>query len=172
MTGRAETTGPPRVAGGWLALVVALLALTGCGADDPKPGPEVAGGNAGIDDTVSAHVKLLDVELAYPRDGRYAQGDDATLRLAISNTGPRDDALVAISGDDFAAVAVDTPSGGLPIRVPSGQTVFVGAAGPPAIQLENLDRSLRSSERIPVTFRFEHAGALTVKVPVAAERQS
>jgi copper(I)-binding protein len=152
-----------------LALATAL-ALTGCGGGDPKPGPEVAGGNAGVDERVNAHVKVLDVELEYPLDGQYDVGEDARLYLAISNDGNTSDALVDVTGPDFADARVS--GAGLPLEVPAGDTVFVGAEAAPVITLTDLDRALRSSESIPVTFRFERAGVVTVQAMVAAEGQT
>ena len=151
-------------------VLAAALGLTGCGGGDPKPGPEVAGGNAGVDERVSADVKVLDVELAYPLDGRYDEGEDARLYLAISNDGSGPDALTAVTGPDFAEARVG--GSGLPLDIPAGDTVFVGQEGPPTITLVDLDRALRSSESIPVTFRFQDAGPVTVQAMVAAEGQT
>src|SRR4051794_25373499 len=95
---------------------LAILTLTSCGAGDPKPGPEVAGGNAGVDEQVGRGIKVLDVELEYPLDGRYEQGEDARLYLAVSNTGEEPDALVEVTGPDFAGARVS--GSGLPIPVP------------------------------------------------------
>jgi hypothetical protein len=146
-----------------------LVGLTACGADDPKPGPEVAGGNAGIDETVGADLKVLDVEIEYPVDGEYQVGDDASLYLAISNTGSFADTLVDVTGPDFADVRGDDEQVSIP--VPGNDTVFVGAENEPTLTLEDLDRSLRSSESLPVTIVFEQAGAVTVDAVVAPEGQ-
>lgn len=148
-----------------------LLALGACGADDPKPGPEMAGGNAGIDEPVDADVKVLDVELEYPLDGRYDAGEDASLYLAITNTGSRADTLVDVRGPDFADVRGDSGTGDLAVPVPGNDTVYVGAEGRPTLTLVDLDRPLRSSQSVPVTFVFEHAGQVSVRAVVAAEDQ-
>jgi periplasmic copper chaperone A len=148
------------------------IALAGCGAGDPKPGPEVAGGNAGVDERVSAEVKVLDVELEYPLDGAYEPGGSARLYLAISNTGENSDVLTEVRGPDFASAVDGTPADGLAIDVPGNDTVHVGAEDEPSITLVDLEQQLRSSESIPVTFRFEHAGAVTVQAVVAAEGQT
>jgi copper(I)-binding protein len=49
--------------------------------------------------------------------------------------------------------------------------VYVGAEDEPVIALVDLARGLRSSQPIPVTFRFESAGEVTVRAVVAAEGQ-
>ena len=56
------------------AVLSAGVALAGCGEEDPAPGPEIAGGNAGVDVTVTEDLSVLDVELEYPLDGRYRPG--------------------------------------------------------------------------------------------------
>ena len=156
----------------WSLATAALAAvtLTACGAGDPKPGPEVAGGNAGVDEQVGSGIKVLDVEVEYPLDGRYEPGDDARLYLAVSNTGAEPDALVAVTGPDFA----ESRAGGtgLPIPVPKQDTVYIGAEGEPTLTLTDLERALRSSQSIPVTLRFEEAGPVTVEAVVAAEGQT
>lgn len=53
--------------------------------------------------------------------------------------------------------------------MPANDNVYVGAEGAPAVVLEDLSTSLRSSQSIPVTFVFEDAGEVTVDAVVAAE---
>jgi copper(I)-binding protein len=151
-----------------------LLALAGCGAGDPKPGPEVAGGNAGIDESVSADVKVLDVELEFPLDGAYDIGDGADLYLAISNTGDDADTLVDVTGPDFGDVRSGRTDDAdrLAIPVPGNDTVYVGAEGEPTLRLIDLGRTLRSSQSLPVTLVFDRAGPVTVEAVVAAAGQT
>jgi periplasmic copper chaperone A len=151
----------------------AALALAGCGADAPleTPQAEVVGGAIGPDEAVSADVKVLAVQIAYPPDGVYEVGEDAPLTLAISNTGTEPDVLVDVTGPDFADVR--SADGGTPVvRVPAGETVYVGPEGGPTLVLVDLDRSLRSSQSVPVTFTFQRAGTVTVDVMVAAADRS
>jgi len=157
-----------RPAGAVALTAAACLALAARGAGDPKPGPEVAGGNAGIDETVGADLKVLDVEIEYPEDGRYEPGDDVSLYLAISNTGSDPDALVDATGPDFADVR-DGDGGEVSIAIAGEDTVFVGAEGGPSLELVDLDRALRPSRHIPVTLVFERAGSVTVDAVVDAE---
>jgi len=154
-----------------LALAPALavvIGLAGCGADDPKPGPEVAGGNAGVDETASADLKVLDVELEFPADdGAYAAGDDADLYVAVSNTGSAPDTLLDVTGPDFRDARIDGAGQAASIDVPGNGTVYVGAEGAPTVTLVDLGRPLSSSQSIPVTFVFRRAGSLTVPAVVA-----
>ena len=154
------------------ATAVATLLLAGCGADDPKPGPEVAGGNAGVDEQVGSGIKVLDVELEFPLDGSYEAGEDARLFLAISNLGESPDDLLSVTGPDFAEARLTGEADGFPLTVDAENTAYVGAEGEPVITLLDLERELRSSQSIPVTFRFEDAGAVTVDAVVAAEGQT
>ncbi len=59
----------------------------------------------------------------------------------------------------------------LAIEVPAEDNVYVGAEGAPGLTLVSLERPLRSSQSIPVTFTFERAGTVTVDAMVAAEGQ-
>jgi hypothetical protein len=150
----------------------ALLVTAGCGGGDPKPGPEVAGGVAGVDVRVTEDVDLVDVELAYPLDGVYSTGEDAPLYAAVTNTGPVAVTLEEVSGPDFSDAWEGAGAADLSIEVPPNDTVYIGAEGQPAVTLVDLHRELRSSESIPVTFRFGSAGEVTVPAMVAAEGQT
>src|SRR5215204_5351143 len=47
-------------------------------------------------------ITLRQIEIAYPRGGRYDAGDDADLTLAIVNTGEEPDTLVSVDGEGFS----------------------------------------------------------------------
>jgi copper(I)-binding protein len=154
-----------------------LLSLTACAADDDAPlevpGPEVRGGNAGVDERVGEDVTVQDVELAFPEDGVWSAGEDAALYLGITNTGDDPVTLVDVSGRDFAGVEVE--GGALPLEIPADDNLYVGAEGAPTIVLQDLAEDLRSSESISVTFSFDGiddgSGEATVEAVVAAAGQ-
>jgi hypothetical protein len=155
-----------------------MLAVGACGGPDDDapledPGPEVEGGAIGPDVRLGGDIGLVQVQLEYPLDGGYEAGDDARLFFGIANSGTEPASLADISGPDFGAVRVETSDGtGLPLRVDANDNLYVGAEGPPTVTLLDLDRSLRSSQSIPVTFTFAEAGEVTVDVVVAAEGQT
>jgi hypothetical protein len=156
----------PRRAAPALALA-ALLPLSACGQDDAPlevPGPEVQGGNEGPDEPLNEDVTLQDVDLAFPEDGVYEEGEDAELLFAVTNTGPDPVALTEVSGPDFAGIEV--VGGELPLEVEPDDNLYVGAEGPPSVVLQDLDVQLRSSESIPVTFSFGEAGEVTLDAVV------
>jgi len=158
------------------AISAGALVLSGCGSEAPiqTPGAEVVGGAIGPDERVSEDVKVLAVQLDHPVDGVYEEGEDAELRLAISNTGTEPDVLIDVTGPDFADARTPGAGGGGPldIPVPADDNVYVGAEGGPLLTLIDLDRSLRSSQSIPVTFTFQRAGEVTVDAMVAAEERA
>ncbi len=165
----------------WSALAVAacaVLAVGACGGpEEDAPledaGFEVEGGAVGPDVRVNDDLGLQRVQLEYPLDGVYEEGENARLFFAISNTGSDPATLVDITGPDFGGVRVETTDGtGLPLQVDANDNLYVGAEGPPNVTLLDLDRSLRSSQSIPVTFTFAEAGEVTIDVPVSAEEQS
>ena len=158
-----------------LAAVVVATAfgLTACAQDQPlaNEGAEVEGGAVGPDEMVTEDLSVLQVQLEFPSDGVYEEGEDASLFLGIANTGTVEDDLVDVRGPDFAdaELVVDGEPGVIP--VPENDNVYVGAEGAPTITLLDLERSLRSSQSIPVTLVFEEAGEVTVDAPVAASGQ-
>ena len=155
------------------AMLVAGLSLSACSQDAPLdvPGEEVRGGAVGPDVDVTDDLGLRQVQLAWPADGVHAEGDDAELYLALTNTGRQPDVLVDVRGPDFAdaTLSADGATGGIPVD--EDDNVYVGADGAPSIVLEDLARPLRSSQSIPVTFVFQEAGTVTVDAMVAAEGQ-
>lgn len=166
---------PGRLAAGAAVAATVLLGVAGCSDEAPleTPGGEVKGGAVGPDERVSEEISLLQVQLEYPLDGVYEEGEDARLYLGIANTGTEPDTLVDVSGPDFADARTSDAGDGedLAIEVAADDNVYVGAEGEPAILLVDLERSLRSSQSIPVTFTFERAGEVTIDAMVAAEGQ-
>ena len=72
-------------------LLAAALPLTACGADEDSPlqdgETEIIGGAVGPEEQVTETLSLLQVQLEYPRDGVYEEGEDASLFFGISNIG-------------------------------------------------------------------------------------
>ena len=181
MTNRTICTARTR----WSVLAVAgcaVLAVGACGGpEEDAPledaGVEVEGGAVGPDVRVTDDLGLQQVQLEYPLDGVYEEGEDARLFLGIANTGTEADTLVGVSGPDFAGARSEVPGaqptagGGVSIAVPAEDNVYVGAEGEPSLTLLDLGRPLRSSQSIPVTFVFEQAGEVTIDAMVAAEGQ-
>jgi periplasmic copper chaperone A len=147
----------------------AILAVAGCG--DERPDVDDSGA-VGPDEVVDESIKVLQVQLEYPLDGVYEEGEDASLFLGIANDGAQEDDLLDVRGPDFTDAALSVAGEPAPIRVPANDNVHVGAEGAPSIVLEDLQTSLRSSQSIPVTFVFEEAGEVTVEAVVAAEGQA
>jgi hypothetical protein len=149
--------------------LAATLPLTACMQDNPldEEGPNVDEGAVGPNAAVDENVELLQVQLAYPDDGLYEEGEDAELLFGIANSGTEPATLVDITGDDFAeATTVD--GGDIDIEVEAGTNTHVGREEGPAVVLVGLEQELRSSESIPVTFVFEEAGEVTVDAMVTA----
>jgi copper(I)-binding protein len=151
----------------WPAVAVVALALAAGGCGDEVPDVDDSGA-VGPDAAASESIEVVQVQLEYPLDGVYDEGEDARLFLGITNDGTEDDELVDVRGPDFADADLVADGFG-EIPVPAKDNVYVGAEGAPSILLEDLRTSLRSSESIPVTFVFEGAGEVTVEAMVAAE---
>ncbi|MGY1669142.1 hypothetical protein [Geodermatophilus sp. SYSU D00710] len=155
-----------------------LLAVSACTVDEEdapleEPGPEVDGGAIGPDVQIGDDLALVQVQLEYPLDGVYEEGEEARLFFGITNSGGEPASLVDVSGPDFGGVRVEgADSTGLPLQVDANDNLYVGAEGPPDVTLLDLEQSLRSSQSIPVTFTFAEAGEVTIEVPVSAEGQS
>ncbi|NEM08267.1 copper chaperone PCu(A)C [Geodermatophilus normandii] len=150
------------------AAVVTVLAAAGCGAETPDVDDS---GAVGPDEAASEMIDVLQVQLAYPLDGVYEEGEDASLYFGIANDGTLEDDLLDVRGPDFTDAALTVDGRAAVIPVAPNDNVYVGAEGSPSVVLEDLQTTLRSSQSIPVTFVFEEAGEVTVDAMVAAEGQ-
>ncbi|MCW2584457.1 MAG: hypothetical protein JWQ53_3247 [Klenkia sp.] len=140
-----------------------LIVLAACSDEaEVRPDGEVVGGNAGVDEVVDADITVQDVELEFVPGG-YQAGDDASLYLAITNTGDSAAELVQVRSDGAASV-----QGDLPITAPANDNVYVGAEGGPDLTLVDLVQARGSSQSVPVTFVFADGDQVTVEAVVAA----
>jgi len=151
--------------------VAVAIALVTAGCGDEVPDVDDTGA-VGPDAAADESIKVLQVQLEYPLDGIYEEGEDARLFLGVANDGTQEDDLLDVRGPDFTDAALAEAGEPAVIRVPANDNVYVGAEGAPSIVLEDLRTSLRSSESIPVTFVFEDAGEVTVDAVVAARGQT
>ncbi|GLX07167.1 hypothetical protein [Microbispora sp. NBRC 16548] len=88
-------------------------------------------------------------------------GTDMPMYMMLLNESGRTDRLVSVdTGGVFREARL--PAGGL--EVPGGK--YVGGTALPQVLLAGLTRPLGSGGTIPVTFRFQNAGATRVDVPV------
>ncbi|MCZ2858276.1 copper chaperone PCu(A)C [Blastococcus sp. VKM Ac-2987] len=111
--------------------------------------------------------------------GAYEAGDDATVRMAVVNSGNEDDTLTGVSGEGFdeavmtpaGETASDSTAGSGELEIPARSTVFVGAEGGPEITLSGLDEALTTGQSVELVLTFENAGEVTVGTPVATPEE-
>jgi hypothetical protein len=190
------------------ALVISPVALGACSAgqvnqtstqDRDKVGPQ-----AQVED-----VLLRQVLLAYPENGAYEEGDDATLIVTIVNESNEEETLTGIEGEGFSGIQVaptapaaspSSPAGDQPttaptpgttgatpgtpsapatgtgagasarlsLGIPADTAVYIGSDGEATITLQDLAEPLTVGQSIEMTFTFEQAGEITMRVQVAA----
>ncbi|MGY1717988.1 MULTISPECIES: hypothetical protein [unclassified Blastococcus] len=171
-------------------LLFSPLALSACSAGQVTQTAtqerDKVGAMAQVGDIV-----LRQVAVTHPEGGRYEAGDDATLRLAIVNTGVEDETLTGVTGEGFGEATIsageaaatstvppntgggvtgstDAPTGDDgELEIPAGTTVFLGEDEGPAITLTDLDEELTTGGLVELTFTFENAGEIPLTVPVA-----
>lgn len=153
----------------WRVALVALLALSaaaalaGCsGSSGNETSRETTPPILGADARVG-QVRVDDVYVDAPRGA--ARGDNAPLRLTLSNDGRRDDALVSVVTP--AAKRVGLLVDGRPratIPLPAGMQRD-GESATDAL-LVSLREPLAPDSSIVVTFRFAQAGTVSLAVAV------
>jgi len=144
------------------ALVLLLPAIAGCEAGYNAPTLEFHPANAGTNVTVNG-IQISDAfVLGAPTGSSVPSGSSASMFLSLYNTGSGDDHLVSASAPG-AAASVHL-SGGT-VSLP-GYTL-VDLSGPePSVVLSNLTKPLGGGDAVLVTLDFEHAGTVTIEVPV------
>jgi len=151
------------VANGLLIATLALLipAAAGCQAGLDAPTlefhPASAGAHAEVNGISITNVFVLGAPGGHP----VPTGQSASLFLALYNNGTGHDTLVGVSAPAASSVQV---TGGT-VSLPASS--LVNLMGPqPSVVLSGLTKPLASGSAIPVTLDFQHAGSVTLDVPV------
>jgi copper(I)-binding protein len=144
------------------ALALLMPAIAGCEAGNGAPTLEFHAASAGAQ-TVFNGIKITNVfVLGAPSGSTVPAGESASLFLSLYNGGKSSDELVSASASGSAgSVTLDGGTVALP-----GYTA-VNLTGPqPSVVLKSLSKPLTAGGYIPVTLDFQHAGSVTLQVPV------
>ncbi len=144
------------------AVTVLVPAVAGCEAGANAPTQQWHQPTPGASATLNK-ISISNVfVLGAPPASSIAAGGSAGLFLAVANDGGKGDTLLSISAPGTARSVLMPKKG---ITVASQQSVLL--QGPaPEIVLQQLDRSLRGGQTVPVTLNFANAGSVTLRVPV------
>jgi copper(I)-binding protein len=144
------------------ALALLLPAIAGCeaGLNAPTLQFHQPQGSAY---TVVNGIKIDDVfVLGAPSGSPVPSGASASMFLSIFNGGTSNDTLESVTAPKNAA---DVKVTGGTVSLPVNSLVTL--TGPqPSVVLSNLTEPLNSGTFIPVTLNFQHAGVVTLEVPV------
>jgi copper(I)-binding protein len=143
------------------ALVLLLPAIAGCEAGADAPTLEFHPANAGAN-TVFNGIRISDAFVLGAPVGSLPSGSSASMFLSLFNTGSGDDQLMSASAPGWAA-SVQLSGGTVSVPV----NTDVDLSGPePSVVLSNLTKPVEGGAGIPVTLDFQHAGSVTLEVPV------
>ena len=143
------------------AMVLLLPAIAGCEAGTDAPTLEFHPANAGVN-TVFNGIRISDAFVLGAPVGSLSSGSSASMFLSLFNTGPGDDQLTGASAPGWAA-SVQLSGGTVSVPV----NTDVDLSGPePSVVLTNLTKPVEGGAGIPVTLDFQHAGSVTLEVPV------
>jgi copper(I)-binding protein len=143
------------------ALALMIPALAGCEAGLNAPTLQFHAASGGAYTTYDK-ISINDLFVLGAPAGSVPAGSSASLFLSLFNNGSSADRLVSVTAPG-AAATVQLAGGG--VNVPANGSVNL--TGPsPSIVLSDLTKPLPSGGSIPVTLDFQHAGAVTIQVPV------
>jgi len=165
-----------------VACCAAALALVGCGAgqitqtDSQFSAVDGAFGNAGHS------IALRNVLIPYPRNQApsYPIGSSVPVLVSITNQGDSADELVGVD----SPVASQTLVEGTTQLLPGTTVTSTPGSDPIGFQpssplvggqlrlLLTTNQVLHAGLNTPITFQFQHAGSLTLPVPMAAPSDS
>lgn len=150
-----------RLASGLLAAAT-VLSLSACGAGrDAMTYQERNPANAV--DASADQLSLRNVAVEAPSSGEgYEVGDDAVVRITVTNSGTEDDRLVEVTSSAAREVAVLAGGQERDMVVPA-----LGSTGSAVtLELRGLTRPLRPSEYVDLTLRFADNGVVELAAPV------
>jgi copper(I)-binding protein len=142
-------------------LAVLVPALAGCEAGEHAPTLEFHQAAAGTLTTFN-DIQISDAfVLGAPDGSALPSGSSTGLFVSLYNNGDTADTLVSATASNASSVTL--PGGSVSLPVDSS----VDLSGPtPEVVLKNLSQPLGSGGTIAVTLMFQHAGKVTLKVPV------
>jgi copper(I)-binding protein len=144
------------------ALALLVPAIAGCEAGTDAPTLEFHSASAGAQTEFNG-LRISDAfVLGAPSGSTVPSGSSAGLFLSIYNGSANADKLMSASaGGTATSVAVT----GTTVALPVGSSVNL--TGPqPSVVLNSLTKPLTGGSSVPVTLDFQHAGSVTLQVPV------
>jgi copper(I)-binding protein len=148
--------------------VLALLipAIAGCEAGQDAPTLEFHPASAGAQ-TVFNGIKITNAfVLGAPTGSTVPSGSSASMFVSLYNGGDNSDTLLSATAPG-AAGNISLSGGTVPLPANSAPVNLTGPE--PKVVLENLTKPLSGGTSVPVTFTFQHAGRVTLQVPVEAQ---
>ena len=148
--------------------VLALLipAIAGCEAGNDAPTLEFHPASFGAHTVVNGIQITNAFVLGAPNGSVLPSGSSAGLFVSLYNGGSSSDTLLSATASGTAQ-SISLSGGTVPL---AAMAAPVNLTGPePKVVLENLSQPLRGGSNITVTFDFQHAGTVTLAVPVEAQ---
>jgi copper(I)-binding protein len=148
--------------------VLALLipAIAGCEAGNDAPTLEFHPASFGAHTVVNGIQITNAFVLGAPNGSVLPSGSSAGLFVSLYNGGSSSDTLLSVTASGTAQ-SISLSGGTVPL---AANAAPVNLTGPePEVVLEHLSQPLRGGSNITVTFDFQHAGTVTLPVPVEAQ---
>jgi copper(I)-binding protein len=148
--------------------VLALLipAIAGCEAGNDAPTLEFHPASFGAHTVVNGIQITNAFVLGAPNGSVLPSGSSAGLFVSLYNGGSSSDTLLSATASGTAQ-SISVSGGTVPL---AAMAAPVNLTGPePKVVLENLSQPLRGGSFITVTFDFQHAGTVSLQVPVEAQ---
>jgi copper(I)-binding protein len=163
---RSGKTAAGRLLLGAGVLALLIPAIAGCEAGAGAPTLEFHPASFGAQTNFNG-INITNAFVLGAKVGStLASGSSASLFVSLYNSGGSSDTLLSAKATGVAS-SISLSGGTVPLPANSAPVNLTGPE--PEVVLENLTRPLTGGSYIPVTFDFEHAGTVTLQVPVEAQ---
>jgi copper(I)-binding protein len=153
------------------ALALLIPAVAGCEAGEDAPTLQYHSASFGAQKVFDGIRITNAFVLGAPSGSMVPAGSSASLFVSLYNGSNGSDTLESISAPGWAgsiALSGNAVSGGaVPLPASSAPVNLTGPQ--PEVVLEGLTKPLRGGSSIPVKFNFQHAGSVTLQVPIEAQ---
>src|ERR1700748_2445299 len=160
---RSVKTAAGRLLLGAGVLALLIPAIAGCEAGQSAPTLEFHPASSGAQTDFNG-IKITNAfVLGGPTGSEVPSGSSASMFVSLYNGGDNSDTLLSATAPG-AAGNVSLSGGTVPLPADSAPVNLTGPE--PKVVLEDLTKPLSGGTSVPVTFTFQHAGQVTLQVPV------
>lgn len=169
--GARARRGTPLVMVAVIACLLGTVAACGGESNSNRSDRITNPGRPGSTTAALGAVRFEHVRIQRPSNEVHAADTNAALFLTIANHGNRDDTLTTVSSPDATSVVLrkgsaQQGSGAPTLPITRRSTTSLQTPAGVHFELVGLKSDIQQGQAVSVTFQFQSAGSVTIRVPV------